>query len=119
MKVIVTARNNDLDSQVDPRFGRGAWFLVVDLENDEFESIDNSAGVAAGQGAGVMAAQKAAASGAKALLTGHCGPKAFDVLSEVGIDVYTGIEGTVRDAVARYRAGDLEPSGKPDVDSRW
>jgi len=119
MKVIVSARNNDLDSQVDPRFGRGACFLLVDIESDEFEAIDNAAGVGASQGAGVMAAQKVAASGAEAVLTGHCGPKAFDLLDQAGIVVYTGVEGSVREAVARYRAGELEPVGKPDVDSHW
>jgi len=119
MKVIVSARNNDLDSEVDPRFGRGACFLLIDLESEDFETIDNASGAGAAQGAGVLAAQKVAASGAKAVLTGHCGPKAYNLLDEAGIAVYTGVEGTVRDAVARFRAGEFESAGNPDVDSHW
>jgi len=119
MKVIVSARNNDLDGEVDPRFGRGVCFLLIDLESDDYETIDNSSGAGATQGAGVLAAQKVAATGAKAVLTGHCGPKAYNLLDEAGITVYTGIEGTVREAVARFRAGELESAGNADVDSHW
>jgi len=119
MKVIVSARSNDLDSQVDPRFGRGAFFLVIDLESDALEAIDNTTGVDTTQGAGVMAAQRVAASGAKALLTGHCGPKAFTLLKEAGFDVYTGVEGSVRDAVEDFRDGKLESSSQHDVDAHW
>ena len=119
MKVVVTSQGDSLDSVVDQRFGRGAWFLVVDLESDEVTALDNAAGAGAGQGAGVQAAQAVASSGAGALLTGHCGPKAFMLLDQAGVSVYTGVEGTVREAVEAYKAGSLEATSKPDVDGHW
>ena len=65
MKIAVTSTGNTLDSQVDPRFGRAAYFLVVDTETMEFECISNDAVSAAG-GAGISAAKTVADSGAKA-----------------------------------------------------
>ena len=106
MKIMITAAGPDLDSPVDPRFGRGAYFVLVDTETR-------------GQGAGVQAAQKVAAAEAEALLTGHCGPKAHQVLSAAGIKVYNNISGTVNDAVESFLSGQLTAAHGPDVEGHW
>lgn len=115
MKVAVTAEGKDLTSAVDPRFGRAAWFVVVDTESGDVASLDNRAGKEAASGAGVQAAQQIAGAGAEYLLTGHCGPNAFRVLEAAGVKVVLGVAGTVEEAVARLTRGDMEVAGGADV----
>lgn len=119
MKVAVSCTGKDLDSQVDPRFGRAASFLLVDTETLAFEVVSNSQNLQAAQGAGVQAASLIARRKPAAVLTGHCGPKAFQVLQAAGIPVYVGISGTVKEAVARFKKGEFTPSSSPNVEGHW
>jgi predicted Fe-Mo cluster-binding NifX family protein len=57
--------------------------------------------------------------GAAAVLTGHVGPKAFAALQAAGVKVYAGASGTVREAVERYKAGQLAETREPTVESHW
>lgn len=114
MKLIITAQGPEPTDQVDPRFGRAQWFIVYDEETGGFAALDNEAQVSASQGAGVQAAQIVAASGAVVLLSGHCGPKAFDVLTAAKVQIYSGVTGTVEEALAAWRRGDLELLSSPD-----
>jgi predicted Fe-Mo cluster-binding NifX family protein len=115
MKVIVSAAGPYLTSAVDARFGRAPWFVVVDTESGEHEALDNGAAADAASGAGVMAAQRVVAHDPRAVLTGHCGPNSFRVLSAAGIEVMLGVTGTVESAVESYRNGDCAAAGEPDV----
>jgi predicted Fe-Mo cluster-binding NifX family protein len=119
MKVVVTAEAAAWTAPVDPRFGRAAVFVVVDTETRELSAVDNSRGVAAGQGAGVQAAATVCRTGAAAVLTGHCGPKAFAALSAGGVRVYTVAGGTVEEAVASFTAGTLVEAWSADVGGHW
>ena len=114
MRIAVSASGPTLDAEVDPRFGRCRYFIIVDPENMEFEMVENS-GALAGGGAGIATAQTIADKGVEAVLTGDCGPNAFQVLSAAGIKVVTGASGTVRDAVQSYKTGHLQPSSQPNV----
>ena len=114
MKIAVTSSGTGLDAVVDPRFGRCAYFVYVDPETLAVEAEANRA-AAAGGGAGIAAAQQLAASKPAAVLTGHCGPNAFDVLAAAGIKVFTSIAGSVRGAVAAYSTGTLQPVSGPDA----
>jgi predicted Fe-Mo cluster-binding NifX family protein len=118
MKIAVTSTGNTLDSQVDPRFGRAANFIVVDTETMEFECITNDAVSAAG-GAGISAAKTVADSGAKAVLTGNCGPNAARTLAAAGIKLYANVSGTVKDAVESFKNGQLAESSGPTVESHF
>ena len=102
MKIAITSLGKDLDSDVDPKFGRAAYFLIVDTETLEFDVLDNSENVNSFRGAGVQAGAIVGNSGAKVVLTGHCGPKAFDTLDAVGIKVVNDTMGTVRSAVTKF-----------------
>jgi predicted Fe-Mo cluster-binding NifX family protein len=104
MKICVSAASNSLDAPVDPRFGRCPYFIIVDLETMQFEAIPNVASNAMG-GAGIQAAQTIAGRGVKVLITGNIGPKAFQALSSAGIRIITGVYGTVREVVEKYRRG--------------
>jgi predicted Fe-Mo cluster-binding NifX family protein len=102
MKIAVTSTGTNMDSPVDPRFGRSPYIAFVDIQTGELEALANPFADASG-GAGIQAAQLVLDQGAEALLTGHCGPRASAVLSDAGVQVVNGISGTVREAVASYR----------------
>jgi predicted Fe-Mo cluster-binding NifX family protein len=108
-----------MESPVDPRFGRAAFFVVVDTDGGAFETHSNDQNVNAAQGAGIQAAETVSRLGAEAVLTGHCGPKAFRTLQAAGIRVVTGAEGTVQEAVEKFNSGELAPAGGPDVEGHW
>lgn len=119
MKVAVTARGAEIDAEVDPRFGRAAFILVVDNETLEFEAIDNSANANAFQGAGIQAATSVCDKGAEVLLTGYCGPKAFKVVEAGGVKVVNDVTGTVKEAVALFNEGNMKYSDSANVESHW
>lgn len=119
MRIVVTSIGKSADAEVDPRFGRASAFVLVDTETGETTSTDNSAGTQAAQGAGVQAAETVSRLGAECVITGHCGPKAFRALNAAGIQVYTGASGTVAEAIAQFKAGDLQRAARPDVGGHW
>jgi len=114
MKVAISAAGPSLDAEVDPRFGRCQYFIIVDPDTMEFEAVDNSSAMAAG-GAGVSAGQSIADRGVQAILTGNCGPNAYQVLSSAGIEVITGVSGKVKDAAQGYRSGRFKASTQANV----
>ena len=114
-KIAVTSEGPDLDDALDPRFGRAAGFIVVDPQTFEFEYLDNGASQTMAQGAGIQAAENVANSGAKAVLTGYVGPKAFKALAAVGIRVGQNLENmTVRQAVEAYVSGSVAWAEQPN-----
>jgi len=103
MKIAITATGNTLDSKVDPRFGRAAWFLIVDTDTRQLiEAIDNTAGKEAAHGAGISAAAQVADKGVEALLTGRVGPKALPVLEKAGVKAVNDVSGSILDAIDNY-----------------
>jgi predicted Fe-Mo cluster-binding NifX family protein len=119
MKIIITSRGEDLDAEVDPRFGRAAHFVLYDTESREASSVDNRQSLNAAQGAGIQAAETVSRLGAQCVLTGHCGPKAFRTLTTAGIQVYTGAGGTVAQAIASFEGGKLTLASSADVEGHW
>ena len=119
MKVAITATGADLDAKVDPRFGRAALFILYDVEEDSFTTVDNTQNLNAAQGAGIQAGQNIAGSGVSALITGNCGPKAFQVLQSSGIKVYIGAVGTVKEAIEDFKEGRLKTADSPNVEGHW
>jgi predicted Fe-Mo cluster-binding NifX family protein len=105
MNICITSTSNNLDAQIDSRFGRCTYFLIIDPDTLQFKAIPNSSQDATG-GAGIQAAQQIASHGAKVLLTGNVGPNAFQALQAAGIEIITGVSGTVQEAVERYKRGE-------------
>jgi len=114
MKIAVSATGATLDADIDPRFGRCRYFLIIDPETMQFEAVENVSGMASG-GAGIVTAQMVAGRGVEAVLTGNCGPNAFQVLSTAGVKVVVGVSGKVQDAIDSYKAGKLKASCQPNV----
>ncbi len=119
MKLAVTAKGPELDSEVDPRFGRAKYILVVDEDTLAFEAVDNSANANAFKGAGIQAATMISGKGAEVLLTGYCGPKAFQILEAAEIKVASDVAGTVRQAVAAHREGKLPYTNSANAEAHW
>jgi predicted Fe-Mo cluster-binding NifX family protein len=118
MKVAVSASSPSLESPVDPRFGRCAYFVVVDPDTMLFETVDNTNALSS-QGAGIGTAQTVAQLGATVVLTGNCGPNAFQALEAAGIEVVTGVSGSVREAVEGFKAGHYRSSTASNVESHY
>ncbi|RJQ73305.1 MAG: dinitrogenase iron-molybdenum cofactor biosynthesis protein [Desulfobacteraceae bacterium] len=114
-KIAITSEGPTLDDALDPRFGRAAGFIIADPRTLEFEYVDNGAGQALAQGAGIQAAENIVRAGAQILLTGYVGPKAFKALQAAGIKVAHNLDNmTVRQAVERYNRGQVEWAGAPN-----
>jgi predicted Fe-Mo cluster-binding NifX family protein len=114
MKIAITANGPALDAGIDPRFGRCQYFIIVDPETMQFKALENS-GAMAGGGAGISTAQMIAGKGVEVVLTGNCGPNAYEVLSAAGIKVVTGVAGKVQDAIQGYKSGKFQASSQPNV----
>lgn len=119
MKIAVTSQGKDINSQVDPRFGRAAYVIIVDSDTNDFQVIDNSANVNAMKGAGIQAASNVVNSGAEVLLTGHCGPNAFKALQAGKVAVSNDASGTVIDSVKEYLDGKLPHAADANVEGHW
>lgn len=118
MKIAITSRGQTLDDAIDPRFGRCAYFLIVDTETLQVEPIANP-NVALGSGAGIQSAQILAEHDVKALLTGNCGPNAHQALTAAEVEVIVGMSGVARDAVERYKMGTLAAAAAPNVGAHF
>jgi predicted Fe-Mo cluster-binding NifX family protein len=119
MKIAVTSTGQDLDSPMDPRFGRAAYILVVDPDTMTYEVLDNAENVNAFKGAGIQAATMVSDKHADVLLTGFCGPNAFKTLEAANVKVAGDVSGTVREAVAAYVDGRIEPVSQPNAQGHW
>ncbi len=117
MKICVTAKGDSLDSEVDPRFGRCRHFMIVDTDSLEFEAVENLyAGIAGG--AGIQSGQLVSEKQVSIVLTGNVGPNAFQTLNEAGIEVITGVSGTVREVAQSFKNGAYVPVQGPTVRSK-
>lgn len=118
MKIAVTSTGPTLDDMMETRFGRCAYFLIVDLDTMEFEALQNP-NIALGGGAGIQSAQLMAEKGISTVLTGNCGPNAFQTFDAANIQVITGVSGQVRQAVEHYKSGALSNTTTPNVQSHF
>ena len=114
MKVAVSSSGGDLDAQIDPRFGRCAYFIIVETDDMSFEVFDNE-NIALGGGAGIQSGQFVASKGAKTIITGNAGPNAVRTLSAAGVEVIVGQTGTVRKAIADYKKRKLKSTTEANV----
>lgn len=118
MVIAICSQGPGIDSIVDKRFGRCAYFILVDPDNEQFESLHNHAQDAAG-GAGVQAAQTLANKGIQAVLVKNIGPKAISVFNAGKIKIYTDVHGTVKETLQSYQQGSLKPLSEPTVSSHF
>lgn len=119
MKIAVTATGETMDATIDPRFGRAAGFIIFDTSDESFIYMGNPVKLESVQGAGIQTAKNIIDSGAKKVITGNVGPKAFTTLNAAGIEIYTGASGTVKEALKALDSGDLEKTESANVSGHW
>jgi len=119
MRIAVTTGGNDLDAQIDSRFGRAPKFLVQDTETMRFDVVANTQSLDLSQGAGIQSAQNVLAQKPDVVLTGSCGPKAFRVLKAAGIKVVVGVKGKIADAIRDYMNGKYVEATEANVEGHW
>jgi len=124
MIIAITSKESSLQSEIDPRFGRAAYFMIANTLTGEVYVHDNSKGIEASNGAGTGAAQLMAEYKVNLLYTGVVGPKAADVLNKAGITYHENVTGTVEqvldqltiDDAAQEAAGGQEATVEPPVE---
>ena len=107
MKIAITSEGESLESMVDPRFGRCAYFIIIDPTTEKLEAVSNPAAGAMG-GAGPQAAQTVANKGVVGVVTGNVGPNAFQTLRAANIRVFQFASGTVKEALTKYKKDELQ-----------
>ena len=119
MRIAISSTGRELDSNLDPRFGRAAYFIILDTETMNFEAVENTQNLNLPQGAGIQAGMTIVDHHVDALITGHCGPKAFRVLQSAGVEIVTGARGKVLEALEEFKRGKLETAAAPDAEGHW
>jgi predicted Fe-Mo cluster-binding NifX family protein len=113
MKIVLTTVSPNLETDVDPRFGRAANLLVIETDTLEWKAESNP-GASSSGGAGILAAQIVADQHVQAAISGDFGPHAFEALQAAGISMY--IYGDCQNAfqaIERFKAGQLQQVGGP------
>jgi predicted Fe-Mo cluster-binding NifX family protein len=118
MKLAISSSGKNLDAQLDPRFGRCAYFLIVDPADMRYEVFDNHS-AAQSSGAGIQAAQFLADKNVSAVITGHVGPNAVQTLAAAGIDIFAEQQGSIQEVVNRYKSGTLTPTTQSTVSGHF
>ena len=119
MKIAITSDGTDLQSAVDSRFGRAKNFIIYDMEDNSIVVVDNVQNLNAMQGAGIQSSKTVIESGAKAVLTGNMGPKAFNLLNENGVEMYINATGSVAHAIEEFKKGTLKKISNANVEGHW
>ena len=118
MKIAVTSTGPTLDDTVEARFGRCPYFLIIDPDTLEFEAIENP-NISLGGGAGIQSAQLMASKNVSVVLTGNCGPNAFQTFEAAGVKLITGVSGQIRQAVEQYKSNALSSTTASNVQSHF
>ena len=119
MKIAVSSMDGTMEGLIDERFGRCRKLVICDSETKTVEVLDNKANMGLAQGAGIQTAQNVLNAGAKAVISGHFGPKAYQVLRAAGIEIYSAMKMTVKEALAQLEEGKLAKLTGADVSSHW
>jgi predicted Fe-Mo cluster-binding NifX family protein len=119
MKVAITAQGKEKSSEIDLRFGRTKWLIVVDTETGDFHVHDNTVNLNAVQGAGIQTGRNIANLDVDAVITGNVGPNAFKTLNAAGIKIFLAKKQTVIKAVESFKAGNLKEVDNANVEGHW
>ncbi len=114
MIVAVPSTDGNAESKIESRFGRAGQFILYDTETKEIKVQNNEQNKASARGAGIQTAEMIVNSGAKAVITVHCGPKAFRVLEAAGVKIYTFLDGTIQEAITKFESGNLPRLENPN-----
>ncbi len=114
MKIAVTSNSTSLDDVIEPRFGRCRYYLIVETDTLAFEAVENP-NISSVGGAGIQSAKLMADKGVTHVLTGNCGPNAYQTLNAAGINIIVGCSGIIREVIQQFRQGNLASATQPNV----
>jgi predicted Fe-Mo cluster-binding NifX family protein len=115
MKIAIFSEGTNLKAQVGHRFGTSPYIVIVDLATGNFEAVPNP-GSSGQQGAGVQSIVFAISKDVKAVLTGYCSPAARRHLEANGIEIFTGLSGTVGEVLGSYKKGEIQKAEATKID---
>ncbi len=119
MIIAISSEGKELNSNVDPRFGRAKYFIIYDTVTDNYNIIDNVQNLQAAQGAGIQAAQNVANQNVELVISGNLGPKAYTTLNAAGIKIALWSKGTVKEAMELAKGGQLQYTQGANVEGHW
>jgi len=119
MKIAVPAQDRDLSSDIDLRFGRAEWLLVIDIVTGKFEAYGNAVSLKSIQLSGTQVAQNLVDIGVEVVLVQHIGPNAFKILKAYDIKVFLVKKQTVQEAIESFKANELKEIDQPNVQGHW
>ena len=119
MKIAITGQDKELSCDIDLRFGRAKWLIVVDTKTGDFQAHDNKVNLNAAQGAGIQTGQNIANLGVEAVITGNVGPNAFKTLGAANVRIFLAEKQTVQDAIDLFKAGKLKEVDQASVEGHW
>ncbi|NQT01328.1 MAG: NifB/NifX family molybdenum-iron cluster-binding protein [Planctomycetes bacterium] len=119
MKIAITSSGDTLNSEVDPRFGRAKWLLLMDTQTGLSEAYDNAVNLNLAQGAGIQTGQNVVNLGVEAVITGNIGPNAFKTLNAANVKVFLSKAKTIQEAIGSYKAGELNEVTQANVEGHW
>ena len=119
MKVAVTAQDKEISSEIDLRFGRSKWLIVMDTETGDFKAHNNEVNLNAAQGAGIQTGQNIANLGVEAVITGNVGPNAFKTLNAAGVKIFLAENQRVSEAMESFKTGKLKEVDHANVEGHW
>jgi predicted Fe-Mo cluster-binding NifX family protein len=119
MKIAVTAKGKEISSEIDLRFGRAKWIIVVDSQTGDFQAHDNAVNLNAVQGAGIQTGQNIANLDVEVVITGNVGPNAFKTLNAAGVTIFLAEEQTVQNAIDSFKEGKLKKVNQANVEGHW
>ena len=119
MIIAFSSSGMDLSADVDPRFGRAAYFIFANPDTMEYECIENKQNLNLPQGAGIQSAKTIVEKKADILITGNCGPKAYNVLKAAGVKIIVGAKGKISDVIQDYKNNAFNEAQGPNVQGHW
>ena len=113
MKICIpTMGESGLDDSVGEHFGRVSTYTIVDLDTDEVKVVSN---VSHHMGGHSDPPEIMAREGVNVMICQGLGRRAISMFEELGIEVYIGAVGTVRNAVAAFKLGRLQKATVDDA----
>jgi len=111
MKIAISSTGKTMEDDVDARFGRCSYFLIVEIDKKKktiknTKAVENTAKTQMG-GAGITAGQIVANEKVDAIITTNLGPRAFSVFEQFGMKIYQG-HGKIKEVVQDFINGKLK-----------
>ncbi|WP_455139261.1 NifB/NifX family molybdenum-iron cluster-binding protein [Candidatus Hodarchaeum mangrovi] len=102
MKIGLPSNGADLLQPFSHIFGRCSYFIIYDIKEQKVDQVLPNAAQNAAGGAGIQAAQLMIDNHVKTVIAPQIGPKAWNVLNNAGIKVYTGIGGSIQQNIDAF-----------------